>query len=214
MEQRGGADEETPDKHLPAIRVETGRVGLQVGAETEQRERELGRDDCVKAVQEDQLGKLVQVADLRVVRREIAAARYPAHVGPPEPVDMGGMGVLGLVGMLVMMPVVVGPPEWPALHRGPAAEGHDELHRPRGAVGLVREVAVVDPRDRGHARQVKEDSRPDSETRWRSCPDDAEAPEVQYDEGDTPDPVDPVRLVAHGVGARGGVVGVEPLDHG
>ncbi len=213
VEEEGRADEEAPDEQLPAVRVQPRGVELEELAAAEDGEGEGEGDDRVEAVEEDELRILGQVAHRRVVGREIAAAGDPADVGPPEAVDMRRVGVLGLVGMLVMMPVMIGPPEGAALHRGGAEEGEEELADPRGAVGLVREVPVVDAGDREHADEVQGDGRPDREGTG-SGPDCAQAAQVQDDKRDATDPIHAIRLLAHALGAAGSIIRVKPLDDG
>jgi hypothetical protein len=60
-----------------------------------------------------------------------------------------------LVGVAVVCPVVSGPPERPALNGGGAEQREQELHPARGAEGVVREVAVIEGRDREHPDQVE-----------------------------------------------------------
>ena len=112
--------------------------------------------------------------------------------------------------MLVVVPVVIRPPERPALHRGATPEGEQKLARARGAVRLVREIAVVNAGDGEHPHEVEGHRGPDRH-RARADPDDAEAAQVQDDEGHAPHPVYPVRLLPQQRRITWGVIGVDPL---
>jgi len=61
------------------------------------------------------------------------------------------MDVIGLVGELVVVPMMGGPPEDSLLTRGPAEEGQDELERPAGFERAVRKIAMESGGDAEHA---------------------------------------------------------------
>ena len=131
-------------------------------------------DENVEAVEEDELGVLREVGDLRVIGREISLRGDPTDVRPPEAVDYWGVLVVFLVGMLVVVAVRAGPPERAALDRQGGPDGHHELESARGGVGLVREVAVQEAGNREHPEEVQADGGPDG-NRASADPDNGEA---------------------------------------
>jgi hypothetical protein len=115
--------------------------------------------------------------------------------------------------MLVMMPVMVRPPECAALHGRAAPERQEKLADTGRAVGLVRKVAVINAGHGKHPQHIERNRRPDGES-TRPHPDHAETAGVQDDERDTPHPVDLVRLVPHLFRPLRRVVGINPLYDG
>ena len=111
VEEDGGADEETPDEQLRAVGAQAGGVGFEGDTRQEDGGREENRHDEVEAVEPDELGEFREVLDLGVIGREITAAGDPADVGPNETMDVGRVCVLGVVRVLVVVAVMVGPPE-------------------------------------------------------------------------------------------------------
>ena len=73
------------------------------------------------------------------------------------------MDILVRVGILVVMPVMGGPPKRPLLAAGSAPESHDELEEAAGLVGAMGEIPVVDPRNGEHAEVVHEDAHGDGD---------------------------------------------------
>ncbi len=119
------------------------------------------------------------------------------------------MGVPRQIRVLVVVAVVRGPPQRPALHRGRAQHREGELHRPRGLEGLVGEIPVVEPGDREHARRVQPHRGPEREPR-KPDPEHRQAGQVQRNEGQHAQPVDTVGIAVAG----GGRAGVEPEQGG
>src|SRR6185369_2763694 len=146
----GGADKESPYEHLRAVRMQAGRKVLEQHASHEGRDREENRHDEVEAVQENELGIFREIANLGVVGREIAAAGDPADVRPKETVHVWGVGVFRLIAVLVMVAVVVGPPERTALDGGAGEDREHELAETRGAIRFVREIPMMDAGDGKH----------------------------------------------------------------
>src|SRR3954464_8874486 len=99
------------------------------------------RHDEVEAIQENQLRVFREVLDLRVVGREVALAGNPADVRPPETVDMRRMRVGVFIGVLVMMPMMVGPPKRSALHGRAGKHRQEKLADARSLVSFVRKIA-------------------------------------------------------------------------
>jgi hypothetical protein len=71
--------------------------------------------------------------------------------------------VLDIIGMLMMMPVVSGPPQWSPLGSAGAKNGENELGRAAGLEGLVCKVTMVESSDREHAHQEECDRKTDGE---------------------------------------------------
>jgi hypothetical protein len=67
----------------------------------------------------------------------------------------------------------------------------DELHRPVSLERAVREIAVIERSDREHPDQVKDDTEYNGE-RTQPDPYDPEAYEMEDEEWNAPDPVDPL----------------------
>ena len=126
---------------------------------------------------------------------------------------MRGVCVLGVVGVLVVVAVVIGPPEGAALDGGACPEREEELARAGCAVGFVREIAVVNAGDCKHTHEVEEHGGPGGEGA-HTHEEDAEATEVEDDERHDAHPIDLVGFVAHFFGAIGAVIGVNPLRDG
>src|SRR6185503_1445778 len=96
--------------------------------------------------------------------------------------------------------------------RGPP-ESEEELARPRSAVSLVREIAVIDAGNGKHPDEIKRDRGPHGH-RTGANPKDAETSAMQDKERNAAHPVDPIWLVAHLRGIVGGMIGVKPLHKG
>jgi hypothetical protein len=127
----------------------------------------------MKAIEPAQLGKSGEVLDQLDRRGIVLPAHDPAHVTPEESLERR-VHVVGLVRVLVMMPVMTGPPERALLNRQCAADRHQKLHRAAHLVGAMGEVPVVDAGDEEHARAVEaeaqqhvpaRDARPDGRQR-------------------------------------------------
>ena len=66
-----------------------------------------------------------------------------------------GMFVGLFIGMLVMMAMSGCPPERASLHGGVSPDRENELHEAGSPKGAMREVAMVEARDRKHADKVE-----------------------------------------------------------
>ena len=175
--------------------MQGGSGVFELPAEKEQSRGEQERNEDVEAIEENQFGIFRQVPDLRVIRREVATARDPADVRPPESVHMGRVGILWFIGMLVVVAVVIRPPQGPALDAGGAEQRQEELAQPRGAVGFMGEIPVVKSGDREHPDKI--------ERRRNGCgepacanPNDSKAAEMKENKGQAANQVDPIRLAA------------------
>ena len=121
--------------------------------------------------------------------------------------------VLLRVRMLVMLAMVISPPERPALDGGGTQHREEELHRPRGLETPMRKVAVVKPRDGEHPHPVEDH-------RHRHCrptpadPEDPEASRVQQQERRAAPEVHLVRLGPGDGEVIAAVVRIEPLHDG
>ena len=116
-------------------------------------------------------------------------------MAPQEAFLPGRVDIFRLVGVHVVMAMVRGPPQRPALHGGGAEHGKHELPATRRAERAMREVAVVEGGDREHAHCEEGDGEPRCE-RAPAGPDRAQAAEMQRDERDDPRPVDAARITA------------------
>lgn len=123
------------------------------------------------------------------------------------------MDILGIIGMLVVVPVNRGPPERPALDGGVSDDREDELSGPGGAKGAMGKVAMVKASDGGHADNIEEEGGAGGDP----APTDekhGQATGVEEDEWDAAAPVDGVGFGAGGFDAFGEVIGVEPSQDG
>ena len=94
-----------------------------------------------------------QVADARgSVRKPARVRNQPAWLRQKP---LRGVRIPRRVGVHVVVPMVCGPPQRPALHRRRTEHGERELHRARSAEAAMREIAVVEAGDREHARGVQ-----------------------------------------------------------
>ena len=210
VKEEGRADEETPNEHLPAGGAEGGGEGFEGDSEPEKGNGKEDRHDEIEAIEPDELGELREILDLRVVGREIAFAGDPADVRPPESMDMWRVSIFRLIAVLVVMAMMIGPPERTALHGGAGEDREEKLTHARSAVGFVREIAVMDASNRKHADEVERDRGPHCKGA-RADPDYTETAGVEEDEGHHAHPIDAIGFVAHFLGTFGAVIGVDPL---
>jgi len=103
------------------------------------------------------------------------------------------VGILGFVGMLVMMPVVIGPPKRTALNGGTGPKREQKLAETGRAVALVRKVSVKNPSDREHPDKIERDRHPHRKPA-PAHPNHPEATKMQNDKRNAPYEVDAVRL--------------------
>ena len=85
-------------------------------------------------------------------------------MGPPEPALVWRVQILLIVRVLVMVPVVRGPPQGTPLSRAGPQNRKRELCRPAGFEGFVGEIAMVEARDREHPYQEERNGK----TSWRT----------------------------------------------
>jgi len=199
VEEGGGADEESPDEKLRAVGLKRRRgVGEEV-AEREEADREQYGNDDIKTTEPDNLGIFGEVLDLGIIGGEIAFARDPADVRPEKTVDAGRVGVDGLVGVLVMVAMVGGPPKRAALDSGSRPEGEEELAEAGSAVGFVGKIAVQNSGDGEHADDVEGERHPDDEPA-PADPDHAQATEMEDDKWNAAHEIDAIGLGANDLG--------------
>ena len=90
----------------------------------------------------------------------------------------------------MMMPVMRRPPDGSALESRAASEGAYELEGAGGSEASVGEVPVVEAGDEEHAREVKQQGAPNRDPAdaylWKE---NSQAPGMDDDVGDTPNPV-------------------------
>ena len=108
--------------------------------------------------------------------------------------------VVAVMVTAVVMAVMIGPPERTSFHRGAREDREKKLAHPRGAVGFVGEVAVVDAGDKKHPDEVECHGGPDRD--WADAnPERSQAARVQKDERHDADPIHSVGFGAHLLGA-------------
>ena len=194
-----------------AVRPKPGARNAQEFSGTEYRPSARRAGTTVsKRFNQTSSGNSGEVFDLRVVGREIAPAGDPADVRPPETVDMRRVGVVSLVGMLVVVTMMIRPPQAAALNRGGAPKCQKKLAEARGAVRLVREVAMVNARHGEHPQEVEDDGSGHCE-RAPSDPHDSDAAGMEDEERDASDPIDSIRLSSQLSWVDSRVISVEPL---
>src|SRR5215831_10553173 len=113
------ADEESPNQSLPTKYEKAGNGKCEP------------RHGGV-AVQPDELGISGKVLNQAKVCFVISVRKEPANMRPPQSTLCGRMGIFRLVCMVMVMPMVSRPPEWPLLHCQAAHEGKNELKGPAG----------------------------------------------------------------------------------
>src|SRR3954469_21418573 len=107
--------------------------------------------------------------------------------------------------------MMIGPPQRTALDGGAGEDGEEELAEARGAIALVRKIAVMDARNGKHADEIKRDRGPDGH-RAPADPDYTETRAVEDDEGDAAHPIHLVLLRPKFFATFRNVVGIEPLN--
>src|ERR1700689_1393176 len=110
VREHHGRNEKAPDEHLAAGRMQAGRVMLEKSAETVHRKAEQNRNQRVETIQKHQLGKFGKVANEPKFGSEVCLRRNPSDVAPDEAMLARRMYVLGLVGTLMMQPMMRRPP--------------------------------------------------------------------------------------------------------
>ena len=121
------------------------------------------------------------------------------------------VSIFRLIAVFVVMAVMIGPPERTSLHRGAREDREKKLAHPRGAVGFVGEVAVMDTGNRKHADEVERDRRPHGKGACAD-PNHAETAGMEEDEWHDADPIDAIGFVTHLFGTIRAVIGVHPLQ--
>ena len=105
--------------------------------------------------------------------------------------------VFGHIGVAVVVTVMGSPPQRATLDRAVADAGEHELEEATGAVGAVRQVAVVKTGDGEHAHGVERHRHPHGGPA-PADPDHGEAGKVDADERDQAQPVGLWRLLCVG----------------
>ena len=123
---------------------------------------------------------------------------------------MRSVSVLGIVGVLVVMEMMVRPPERAALHGRGGPEREEELADAGGAVGLVGEIAVVDAGNGEHPQKIEGNGGPNGEGA-PAHPDHSEARQVENDERHHAHEVDLVGFRAHFFRTVGTIIRIDPL---
>ena len=89
-----------------------------------------------------------------MLNRTVGAAQYPADVSPKGIFDYWRMNVFRLVGVLMMVAVVRGPPHGAKLSRRCADPSHNELKDSASLERAMREVSMEASRQSEHSHHV------------------------------------------------------------
>ncbi len=213
VEQRGGADEESPDEQLPAVRAEGGEKMVQHGPGDEQSDGEKNWDHRIKAIEPNEFRIFGEVAHASVVGGKIPRATDPPNMSPPESVLPRRVGVVFLVGMLVMMAMLLRPPQGAALDGGGADDREAKLRKARGLESAMGKIAVIKSGDGEHSDHIKR------ERGYHCCPtpthpNKAQATDVQTEEGKAAYPIDAIGLCFDFRDVAVAKVRVKPLHDG
>ena len=146
-----------------------------------------------------ELAKACEIRHELELGREVGAREEPPHVAPQEAVLARRVRIGGPIGVRVVVAMVRGPPQRPALHGGRAQQRKQTLQSARRLERAVREIAVVERRHGEHAQGVEPDGRRDGHGA-DACPRCGERGRVQADEGHDADPIDAVGLVGRDSG--------------
>jgi hypothetical protein len=132
-------------------------------------------------------GKLHEVGDEPHAGSVVRAVEDPTHVGVQKSSPGRGVDVLVFIGVLVMVPMMGGPPQRPFLRARVADESEQELKPSRSLVASMGKIPVVEAGDRKHPRPVKCEA-DEKRHRAEAHPEDQKRHEVNGDEGDGRDP--------------------------
>jgi hypothetical protein len=119
--------------------------------------------------------------------------------------------VLSLIGKLVMVTVVGGPPQGPPLDGRVAQKGEEKGPEAGGLEGVVGKIAVIKAGNAKHADYIQKQSGPQGR-RAPAHEKNPQAHDVQEDEGDDTDPVH-LPFFSRGDGRPDGII-VHPADDG
>ena len=194
-------DDEAPHQHLPAGGAQARRHVVQDHAQQEHGDAQQHRHKNIVAVEPAQFREFHQVADQLEIGRKALDRQEPAGVRTPEAMLGRRVHVGGAVRVGVVVAVMRGPPDRPALYRRSAQQPEHELTRARGFEGAVRKITVIEAGDREHAHQIGADGHAYGH-RTDPGPDCRQAGEVHQQERNAARPVDPVR---HGLARRGDI---------
>ncbi len=106
-------------------------------------------------VQPAQLGEFDEVGNQLRAGCLVAVRQNPADVRPREAAQRRRMQVFVGVRILVMVPVMGGPPQHALLRRTGGHQRDDELKRAAGLVRAMREIAVIAGGHEEHAHVVQ-----------------------------------------------------------
>ena len=158
-------------KPLPAPKM-PGRVDQQRSVERERRRDSQNPHDAwpaegdgahdarrhrrkpFEAIEETQLRKTREVADVRDVGVIVRAAENPAQVRVPETAKDRRMRIARTVGEAMVSTMTARPPQRAVLHRGAPKPAENELKDAAGLECVVRKVAVVARRHAESLQQV------------------------------------------------------------
>ena len=129
-------------------------------------------------------------------------------MGPKETLHAGGVNIVLVIRVPVVVAVHGGPPERPALHGSETEQGEEKLGDPRGVVGAVAEVAVVDGCDREHAGEIQHCGG-DDRCPTPTGPNNSEAAEMKDDKRNRSAELKFLRHLAHFFSPLGEVVRVD-----
>ena len=138
-----GRNKKSPDEHLRAVVCNPGAWRWRK-APSQKREAKNGRDQHVEAIEKHQLGKFREIADHAQLGAEVSLRRDPSDVAPDETMLPRRMNVGGLVGALMMQPMMRRPPAR-ALYRRRADRGEYKLAGARSLERAMRKIAMVKP---------------------------------------------------------------------
>ena len=134
------------------------------------------------AVQPHQLGEAGEVGDLHEVGAVVAAREDPPEMAVHEALVARRVHVALGIGVKMVMPVLLRPPQHAFLRRALAHHGEHELERPAGRICPVREVAVVSGADGEDAGPIEDHADHDG-LPGDARPDRPETGEMHQDEG-------------------------------
>ena len=107
------------------------------------------------SVQPAQFGIAGQIGHLGQIGLVVFLVEDPAEMAVDETLAARRMHIVFGVGMQVVMAMLGSPPQHTLLAAGLGKAGEQELHRTAGAVGAVREVAVITGDHAEHAQPIK-----------------------------------------------------------
>jgi len=164
-----GAQEESDEQARPSRDEKTGY-------------RQHERRHQLVAVQPHQLGEAGEVGDLHEIGAVVAAREDPPEMAVHEALVARRVHVALGIGVKMVMPVLLRPPQHAFLRRTLAHHGEHELERPAGRIRPMREVAVVSGADGEDAGPIKDHADHDG-LPGDARPDRPETGEMHQDEG-------------------------------